>query len=146
MYFIHEVLRNMSLMLVYFETGKSVDIALPASPIVSYPARVILRIDAPEKPCYVLTDGLSSERFLAYGKKVVGREGERLRKSFVEFVAKRLTVGVCPHFIFVVLSGAVGDPISLTIEAQIDARFLALKHIFSSLKPNQLVRVKNTEY
>jgi hypothetical protein len=131
----------MSLMLVYFEIGKQVDIALPRLPIVPYLTKVRLKIDGPTRHAYVMTDGHSSERFLAYGQKVIAREGSELRRSFIAFVAARLAACVDPHFIFVTFSGPIGDPISLTISKQIDARLTDLEKLFSLLQPNQLVRI-----
>ena len=131
----------MSLILIYFEKGKQCDIVIPGLPIVFFKTTIRTGSNKAWRPAYVLTDGHSSERFLAFGKKVIARKGEELRRTFAIFLTERLKAGVSPHFIFETIKGQINEQITLTIEKQIDVNLAELESLLARITPHKLIRV-----
>lgn len=131
----------MSLILVYFEIGSKIPLKTPEMPFVAYPTAVNLKNNKLTRQAYAITDGHSSECFLAYGKKVIAREGAKLRKSFAEYVSKRITFGFDPYFAMVSIRGLISDPITLKLEDKIDVRLVDLESTFINLEINRIIHV-----
>ena len=131
----------MSLMLLYFELGPRVQMTLPPPPIVALPTSVSLGKDKSTRQALAMTDGHSSERFLAYGKKVIAREGTRLRKSFAEYVSMRIGCGLDAYFVLVWVRGPLSTKALENFYKKIEVNISDLENIFVHLDPDQIVRV-----
>ena len=131
----------MSLFLVYFElSGGSVP-PLPPPPLVARPCALVLRPGTgPPSSGLLLTDGHSSERLLVYNNRVVGRQGEQMRASLLQYLRDRATARVLPHVVFVLAQGEMRElAISLETKRRIPVENLGAE--LPLMKPSELVEV-----
>jgi hypothetical protein len=95
---------------------------------------------AKPRTAITITDGIASDHFLRFGKKVADRQGAVLRQSLFDFLGQRLAMGAHPFIVFIVFHGLVET-------ARVDMKFKSqvsmsdLDEAFKRLLPDELIEV-----
>jgi hypothetical protein len=89
---------------------------------------------------FAITDGVASDRFVAFGNNVRGREGARLRRELISFLGSRVDAARGIYLKLIFPRGAIGTVI-LDVNAAKPCGLRQLQRVLKGLKPGELLAV-----
>ncbi len=131
----------MSLILVYLEVP-DLPRGLRAEGLAVFPVTAKIARQPSDLPAIALTDGVASDRFVTFGDHVRGREGAKLRKTLIDFLALRLHDERKIYLKMLFPKGQL-DTVVFDVKAAKKIPLHHLRDALKTLKPGDVLQVVN---
>jgi hypothetical protein len=130
----------MSILLVYVEIPNlRPDIRLP-SEFAAFTTNVTVRDEPDVNTGLVITDGVASDRFLAFGRGTRAKDGAKLRTALLAFIKTRLADGARVFLWFNVFESQV-DNVALDFQSVQVCSLSQLRRVLKTLELSRVLEV-----
>lgn len=129
----------MSLILVYLEVPDLPPASRPKG-LATFSVKARLSSERAVRPAIAITDGVASDRFVAFGANTRGRDGAKLRTALLEFIRLRHSQAVSIYLTLVSPKGAVGTVV-LDLRRARSASLGRLRTTLKTVKPGDVIAI-----